>query len=142
MQWLESTLGKYIAALGAAVLVFGFGYVMGGRGQFDRGKAAGDAAVAKLTADYAARSAQADAAARAAQAEADASAIAQAMQKAAQGDAAAKSAQAVAANTQNELARQRAQVNDGVRHDATMAAWVDSSLPAAAVRGVLDDAQD
>lgn len=141
MTGLQQRVLTVLAGAGLLVLVFGFGYVLGGRGQFDRGKAVGDAAVAKLTADYASKSVQGAAASRAAQAKADASAIAQAEQKAAHGDAAAKSAHAVASDAQNELARQRAQINNGVRHDATMDAWVAAGLPAA-VRGVLDGAED
>lgn len=140
MAWLESRLMGLIAALGVAVMVFGFGYVMGARGQFQRGEAAGNAKVAKLTAEYATQSAQAAAAARDAQTKADAQALADAEHKAAAGTAATNHAQATAADTRQQLARQRTQINNEVRHDQTMAAWVGDELPAG-VRGVLDDAR-
>lgn len=136
---LESRLMWLSGALGVAVLLVGFGYVLGARGQFARGRAAGDAAVARLTVDYAAKSAQAAAAARAAQAQADASALAEAERRAAAGNAQAAQAQTVASAAQAQLARQRTAITTGVQHDATLEAWMAVRLPAG-VRGVLDGA--
>jgi hypothetical protein len=55
MNWLQSRVLWAVAALGVLVMTAGFGYVKG----HAAGKAAGDAAIAKLTSQYEAASAKA-----------------------------------------------------------------------------------